>query len=79
MRDDDNDAGGHYVTTGTTLVALGSVAIVVATVLALVLHVDLRFIDAQTMAAIGVGFGVVGGWMLIHGRRLALEAGEERG
>jgi hypothetical protein len=78
VRDDLDDAGGHYVTAGTTLVGLGAVAIAAAAVLAMVLRVDLRFIDGQTMAVIGGGFVGVGGWMIAYGRRSPVAASDRR-
>jgi len=65
---DDDSAGGHYVTSGAVLVGLGSVALIIALVLTLFLKIEMRFIDNQGMALIGLGFIGLGVWMILHGR-----------
>jgi hypothetical protein len=64
---DDESAAGHYVTSGTTLVGLGSLASTLAFVLTLVFRVELYFIDGRAMGLLGLGFVALGIWMIRHG------------
>jgi len=67
--DDDtqNDAGGHYITTGVTLVGLGAFALVVSVLIKL-FGLQLHFIAPRSMAVFSAGFVAVGAWMVRHGR-----------
>jgi len=69
MIQNDDDTGGHYVVSGTALAGLGVLAMLISASLGL-LHAELHFIDAQAMSVIGLGFFLIGGGMLLHGRRL---------
>ena len=64
----DDGAGGHYVTSGATLVALGALALLVSIAIR-VNGVELHFIDSRTMALFSAGFIAVGAWMVRHGRK----------
>lgn len=68
MVDDPHDgAGGHYITTGVTLVGLGAFALVAAVLIKL-FGLQLHFIAPRSMALFSAGFIAVGAWMVRHGR-----------
>jgi len=64
---EDESAGGHYVTAGMTLIALGSLALVISLVATRLVKHELHFIDGRTMGLFGLGFVCIGGWMTRHG------------
>lgn len=67
MHDGPRDgAGGHHVTSGATLVALGAFALLLS-ILIKVNGAELHFIDSGTMAIFSAGFIAVGAWMVGHG------------
>ena len=76
--DSDDGAGGHYVTSGATLVALGALGLVLS-ILIRVNGVELHFIDARAMALFSAGFIAVGAWMVRHGRTADRPSSPPRG
>ena len=69
--EEEESAGGHYVTAGAALIGLGAVGLLVAIMGTLVWHVELRFIDGRAMGLTSFGFIALGGWMVRRGRELS--------
>ncbi|CAN5919858.1 hypothetical protein BH11MYX4_BH11MYX4_22820 [soil metagenome] len=64
-----DDPGGQHRAVGNTLLGLGAVGLVVGFV-AVMLQLELRFIDARTMALFGLGMAGAGLWQRAAANKL---------
>ncbi|MEM6289785.1 MAG: hypothetical protein AAGA54_00925 [Myxococcota bacterium] len=60
--------GGHYTTAGAAVCAVG-VAGLLVDAYATLTQAPTGFIDREAMAVMSVAFLLVGGWMMLFGRR----------
>ena len=64
-----DDPGGQHRAAGNTLMGLGGAAVMVGLVAAIV-HLELRFIDARMMAVFGLVMAGAGVWQWASAERL---------
>lgn len=62
-RDLDHDPAGQHRLVGWALVSFGGFCLLLSGTL-LLLGIEMKFIDAPTMAIFSIGMGVVGGWQI---------------
>ena len=67
--EDEDNAGGHYVTAGVAIAGLGVFGMLIATIIHTTVKVDLGFINVRAMAMVCTLFIALGTWMIRSGNR----------
>ena len=71
--EDEENAGGHYVTAGVAIAGLGAFGMLIATIIHTTVKVELGFINVRAMAMVCTLFITLGVWMIRSGRRQSSE------